>query len=109
MKLTQLIPFLLSFFLLSTQTYATSYILTFDNHGQDIRPQFFSDIKEQIKKLGGQITHEYTLIQGFTIDLRQEVLTPLKMKLADIEKTLGYKVYLEKDPEVHTFGNNHEH
>lgn len=66
------------------------------------------DVKSLVFNLGGKITHEYSLIKGFTMDVSDDVLPHLKQQLQEAERRFGYKVYLEKDSEVHAFAKHEE-
>lgn len=58
--------------------------------------------------MGGKITHEYSLIKGFTMDASDEALSHIKEKLLEVEDRFGYKVYLEQDAQVHAFKDHEE-
>ncbi|QLL34554.1 hypothetical protein HG536_0G04160 [Torulaspora globosa] len=66
------------------------------------------DIKSVVYNMGAKITHEYSLIKGFTMDASDELLPRLKQKLLEIENTFGYRVHLERDSEVHSFRSHDE-
>lgn len=83
-----------------------SYILTLDD--ELASPAVLDDVKSLVYNLGARITHEYSLIRGFTLDAPDELLPLLKQRLLEIETTLGYKVHLERDSQVHTFRNHDE-
>lgn len=66
------------------------------------------DVKSLVYNMGGKITHEYSLIKGFTIDASDDLLPRLKAKLHELENTFGYRVHLERDSEAHTFKSHDE-
>lgn len=87
-------------FLAST---TSSYILTIDENGQVIESTFLDDIKLLVDKLGGEITHEYMLIKGFTLDLSDDMVPTLQEKLQEIKDKFNCHIFLEKDSEVHAY------
>lgn len=77
--------------------------MTVDQNDELISSTFLDDIKSLVHDLGGKITHEYSLIKGFTMDASDDVLPRLKKKLQEVESEFGYKVNLERDSEVYCF------
>lgn len=82
--------------------------MTVDQDDGLISSSILDDVKSLVYNMGGKITHEYSLIKGFTMDASDEVLPLIKAKLLEVEDRFGYKVYLEQDAQVHTFKNHDE-
>lgn len=80
-----------------------SYILSFDESSRALPQNVWEKALGFADELGVKITHEYSLIKGFTLDVPEEVLPKLKKKLADLERDYGVKGHLEEDNLVHAF------
>lgn len=86
-----------------------SYILTYCN-SRDVSASTVDEMKLEISKLGGTITHQYMFFSGFTLDLPNDKYQVLREILDKFEKRVNCDIHIERDAMVHTFGNaNHEH
>lgn len=111
MKASHLVLILVSIFSMAQTSSLSSYIVTFpktDNIATD-QNSIIEDVKKYVVDIGGKITHEYSLIKGFTVDLpdSDQVLDSLKERLSYIESKFGTKCNLEKDSEVHALNRDH--
>ncbi|CAI4063949.1 uncharacterized protein SKDI_08G1840 [Saccharomyces kudriavzevii IFO 1802] len=111
MKVSNLVLILISIFSMAQASSLSSYIVTFpkpDTIATD-QDSIIEDVKKFVIDVGGTITHEYSLIKGFTVDLpdSEQVLDSLKEKLDYIEDKFGTKCNLEKDSEVHALNRDH--
>ena len=61
------------------------------------------DLKSLVKQAGGKITHEYSLIQGFSMELPAKHSSTIVEKIERLGKKLKCKFSLEPDQEVHAF------
>ncbi|CCE63693.1 hypothetical protein TPHA_0F02110 [Tetrapisispora phaffii CBS 4417] len=97
-----------SIFLLINGVCASSYILTFNEPSGDVivPTSFMDDLKSIIKEFGGKVTHEYTLIRGFTIDMSSSNISGLKSRLTTIGNEFGYSFNIEQDSDVHAIANH---
>lgn len=84
----------------------TSYIITVDHN--DVPSSFMDTLKQKVKDVGGYVTHEFSLIQGFTAELDDSEVSKLQGQVKQAEMKSGYFVKIEKDSEVHTYAK-HEH
>lgn len=57
-----------------------SFIVTLKDHVGDVE---VSAIKDSFSKLGGQITHEFSLIKGFTVKMPESSIASAKDKHSD--------------------------
>ncbi|EJS43374.1 YHR138C [Saccharomyces arboricola H-6] len=111
MKVSYFVFTLISIFTMAQASSLSSYIVTFpktDNVATE-QDNIIEDVKKYVVDIGGKITHEYSLIKGFTVDLpdNDEVLDSLKERLNYIENEFGTKFNLEKDSEVHALNRDH--
>ncbi|SCU89706.1 LAFA_0E20208g1_1 [Lachancea sp. 'fantastica'] len=72
---------------------AKTFIVTLKDHVAD--PDV-SSIKESFAKLGGEITHEFSLIKGFTVKVPEIGIDSIKQKHGNNIANI------EEDQEVHT-------
>ncbi|CAI4039513.1 hypothetical protein SMKI_08G1810 [Saccharomyces mikatae IFO 1815] len=111
MKVSYFVFILISIFSMSQASSLSSYIVTFPKTDDVATNQnsIIEDVKKYVVDMGGKITHEYSLIKGFTADLpdNDKVLGNLKDHLEDIENKFGTKCNLEKDSEVHALNRDH--
>ncbi|GAV55585.1 hypothetical protein ZYGR_0AV02170 [Zygosaccharomyces rouxii] len=84
----------------------TSYIITVEQ--TDVPSSFIDSLKQRVNDVGGYITHEFSLIKGFTAELDDSEVSKLQGQVKQAELKSGYYVHIEKDSEVHTFAR-HEH
>lgn len=98
----------LAFSALYTAAYAatSSYIVSVDQ--ADVPSNFIETLKQRVHDVGGYVTHEFSLIKGFTADLEDNEISKLQGQIKQAELKSGYSVHIEKDSEVHTFAR-HEH
>ncbi|CAI4512825.1 ASN_HP2_G0023790.mRNA.1.CDS.1 [Saccharomyces cerevisiae] len=111
MKASYLVLIFISIFSMTQASSLSSYIVTFpktDNMATD-QNSIIEDVKKYVVDIGGKITHEYSLIKGFTVDLpdSDQILDGLKERLSYIESEYGAKCNLEKDSEVHALNRDH--
>ncbi|CAI4053427.1 hypothetical protein SUVZ_15G2940 [Saccharomyces uvarum] len=111
MKLSYFILILVSIFSMAQASSLSSYIVTFPKSDTDLAEEnnVIEDVKKFVVGIGGKITHEYSLIKGFTVDLPDngQVLDSLKERLSYVENKFGTKCNLEKDSEVHALNRDH--
>ncbi|GCF00274.1 hypothetical protein ZYGM_000468 [Zygosaccharomyces mellis] len=101
MKLLAVISFIAGVYAVTT-----SYVVTVEQ--TDVPSSFIDSLKQRVKDVGGYITHEFSLIKGFTAELDDTEVSKLQGQVKQAELTSGYFVHIEKDSEVHTFAR-HEH
>lgn len=65
-----------------------------------------SKFKELVKEAGGSITHEYSLIKGFSMQLPFDFTDGVIKKLNAAADELGNNFHLERDSEVHVFSGH---
>ncbi|CAR29294.1 hypothetical protein ZYGR_0Z02170 [Zygosaccharomyces rouxii] len=101
MKLSAIIGFISA-----VHAATTSYIITIEQ--TDVPSSFLDSLKEKVHDVGGYVTHEFSLIKGFTAELDDTEVSKLQGQIKQAELKSGYSVHIEKDSEVHTFAR-HEH
>ncbi|CUS22358.1 LAQU0S05e03576g1_1 [Lachancea quebecensis] len=79
-----------------------SYILTLDDN-QSALANKIQDLKSFVQEVGGKITHEYSLIKGFSLQLPADDTSDILQKIERFGEKLSCKLNLEQDQEVHTF------
>ncbi|AQZ16985.1 YHR138C [Zygosaccharomyces parabailii] len=99
-------PLFLAILMAVVQATNYSYIITVDP--SDVQVSVVDDLKSKVKSLGGYITHEYTLIKGFSAELDDAKISGLQALIKQVELKTGCFVRVEKDSEVHTFAG-HDH
>ncbi|SCU88685.1 LADA_0E11540g1_1 [Lachancea dasiensis] len=72
---------------------AKTFIVTLKDHVADVD---ISSVKESFSKLGGEITHEFSLIKGFTVKVPESGIATVKDEHADSIANI------EEDQEVST-------
>lgn len=82
-----------------------SYIVTFGD-GSEIPFTALDQVKELVKELGGRITHEYSLIKGFSLEVPSSASSEIITQLDHLKEKLGCGIQIEKDSEVHAFGGH---
>ncbi|CAI1731451.1 hypothetical protein SEUBUCD646_0O03040 [Saccharomyces eubayanus] len=111
MKVSYFILILVSIFSMAQASSLSSYIVTFPKSDTVLEEEnnIIEDVKKYVVEIGGKITHEYSLIKGFTVDLpdNSQVLDSLTERLSYIENKFGAKCNLEKDSEVHALNRDH--
>lgn len=65
--------------------------------------EFYDELIQTVHDLQGKITHEYTLFNGFSLDLPDNTITVLK----DINDKLLWGLTIEEDQQVHAYANEH--
>ncbi|SCU87181.1 LADA_0E02498g1_1 [Lachancea dasiensis] len=84
---------------------AQSYILTIDEQ-QPAWKAKLDDLKSLVKQAGGRITHEYSLVKGFSMELPAESSKGIVDRLESFASRLKCKLHIEQDQEVHAFGGH---
>ncbi|CEP60999.1 uncharacterized protein LALA0_S02e04478g [Lachancea lanzarotensis] len=85
----------------STFDQAKYYILTLDEDDQDAWKGKLDDFKSLVKQTGGKITHEYSLVKGFSMELPSAHSSDIVKKLLNFAQKLHCKLNIEEDQEVH--------
>lgn len=85
-----------------------NYIISVDTGDANAANNVMSDLKNVITKFNGVITHEYSLINGYSAEIPENVATGLQNALNVWGDKTGYTVNFEKDQEVHALPT-HEH
>ncbi|SCV05239.1 LANO_0H03114g1_1 [Lachancea nothofagi CBS 11611] len=85
--------------------HAKSYILTLDENQAAWKGKL-DDLKSLIKQTGGRITHEYSLVKGFSMELPSDRSKGIVEKLESFAEKLKCKLHIEEDQEVHTFSGH---
>lgn len=85
-----------------------SYILTLDGDDDHRATSALEDLKSRLIEFGGSITHEYTLIKGFTIDLPEQSIPQIQNILDKAYEKYGYDCRLEPDVKVHSPAFEHD-
>lgn len=81
-----------------------SYIVTVNPI--DVPASVVDELKSMVTSIGGRITHEYTLIKGFSLNLDGANVSRLQALIKQVESNTGCFVRVEKDTEVHTFAGH---
>ncbi|SCU92503.1 LAFA_0F11034g1_1 [Lachancea sp. 'fantastica'] len=59
------------------------------------------DFKSLVKQAGGKITHEYSLVKGFSMELPSAHSSDIVNQLSKYAKKLQCNLNIEQDQEVH--------
>lgn len=108
MRLDISVFFFIFSLLLSFAAAADRYIVTFED--SSVPATVYNKVKKYVtSSLGGTITHEYTIMKGFTVDFDKR--EPPKLTLAEIAQhalggNLRYGLHVEKDAYVYTFADS---
>ncbi|CAR21625.1 uncharacterized protein KLTH0B06314g [Lachancea thermotolerans CBS 6340] len=86
----------------ATANNVKSYILTLDDNQPALAGKI-QDLKSFVQQVGGKITHEYSLIKGFSLQLPADDSSDILQKIESFGEKLSCKLNLEQDQEVHTF------
>lgn len=78
-----------------------SYILSFDETAKKVPIDVWEEAKSTIGALGGKVTHEYSLIRGFSLELDDRVKEHVERVIQVMESKYGVKAHLEEDKLVH--------
>ncbi|SCU96774.1 LAME_0F17392g1_1 [Lachancea meyersii CBS 8951] len=79
---------------------AKSYILTLEED-QEAWKGKLDDLKSLVKQTGGKITHEYSLVKGFSMEIPSSHSTDVLERLEKFAQKLKFKLNIEQDQEVH--------
>ncbi|QEU60779.1 hypothetical protein KDRO_D04740 [Kluyveromyces lactis] len=66
---------------------------------------YYNDLVNVVHELDGTITHEYTLFNGFSLDLPEEFVSKFK----EMNQHFNWGLEIEEDQEVHALGGLKEH
>ena len=66
---------------------------------------YYDKLVQTVHDLQGTITHEYTLFNGFSVDLPQDTVNTLK----SLNDKYKWGLEIEEDQEVHALGGQQPH
>lgn len=66
---------------------------------------YHTELMGVLQELEGTVTHEYTLFNGFSVDLPQDCVDKFK----EMNQEFRWGLEIEDDQEVHALGNPKEH
>ncbi|SCU80086.1 LAMI_0B00760g1_1 [Lachancea mirantina] len=77
-----------------------SYILTLESQPLSIE-KTLTDLQNVVKSAGGKITHEYSLIKGFSMEVPKTTAKSILKHLEMVASRARCKLNLEPDQEIH--------
>ena len=87
-----------------------SYILSFEKSELMTSkvPEVLTNLKSLVNEFNGKVTHDFSLINGFSFEMPDDYFVGLKSKINSFAQTIGTRINIEKDQEIHAFnGGKH--